>query len=207
MFTLLLAATCILQACQNSDKKENSTTLASDSTLDTIGSSSADDLKDDETGFIQQAAAGGMMEVEAGNLILQKSKNSKVKAFAQMMVKDHTKANADLQIIATSKGLQLPSTFPTEQQKHLNAMKEFSDQGLDRHYMEMMVDDHMKTLDLFRKAAQYNDPDIKAFAAKTIPVLESHYKIANSLNASLQKEKVNNGDDNANVERDAKKPN
>ena len=86
-------------------------------------------------------------------------------------------------------------------------MKEFSDQGLDRHYMEMMVDDHMKTLDLFRKAAQYDDPDIKAFAAKTIPVLESHYKIANSLNASLQKEKVNNGDDNANVERDAKKPN
>ena len=62
-----------------------------------------------------------MMELEAANLILQKSKNAEVKDFAQMMITDHTKANAELQKLATLKGLQLPSTFPAEQQKHLDA--------------------------------------------------------------------------------------
>jgi putative membrane protein len=212
LVVLFITGFCLLQACQSSENKgtennENTTTLASDSTLDTIGTNNKNELKDDETGFIQQAGVGGMMELEAANLVLQKSKNSKVRAFAQMMIKDHTKANAALQKLATNKGLQLPATFPREQQKHLDVLNEFSDKGLDRQYMEMMVSDHIKTLELFRKAATFNDPDIKAFAANTIPVLEGHYKAANSLNDSIQKQKMNNGDDNSNVERDAKKPN
>jgi len=210
LFVLLLTGFCLLQACQgseNKENKENTNTLASDSTLDTIGTNSKADLKDDETGFIQQAGVGGMMEVEAANLILQKSKNAKVKEFAKMMVTDHTKANAELQKLATNKGLKLPATFPKEQQKHLDALGEFSDKGLDRQYMEMMVSDHIKTLELFRKAAQFKDPDIKAYAANTIPVLEAHYKAAKTLNDSLHQEKVNTGQDNSNVERDAKKPN
>jgi len=207
LFVLLLTGFCLLQACRGSEKKENTTTLASDSTLDTIGTNSKADLKDDETGFIKQAALGGMMEVEAGNLILQKSKSAKVKEFAKMMVTDHTKANAELKKLATHKGLQLPATFSVEQQKNLDVLGEFSDQGLDRQYMEMMVSDHLKTLELFRKAAQFKDADIKSFAANTIPVLEAHYKAANALNNSLQQEKVNNGQDNSNIERDAKKPN
>lgn len=207
LIVLLLTGFCLLQACQGSENKENTNTLAADSTLDTIGTNSKADLEDDETGFIQQAGVGGMMEVEAANLILQKSKNNEVKAFAKMMVTDHTKANAALQKLATNKGLQLPATFPAEQQKHLDALREFSDKGLDRQYMEMMVSDHIKTLELFRKAAQFKDPDIKAFAANTIPVLEGHYKAANTLNDNLHKERVNMGQDNSNVERDAKKPN
>jgi putative membrane protein len=207
LFVLLIAAACALQACQSAEKKEETTTLASDSTLDTIGTNSKSDLQDDETAFIQQAAVGGMMEVEVGNKALQKSKNPEVKKFAQMMVTDHTKANTELQKLATNKGLQLPATFPAEQQKHIDALDEFADKGFDRQYMEMMVSDHIKTLELFRKAAAYKDPDIKAFATKTIPVLEGHYKTANTINTAIQKQKMNNGDDNSNVERDAKKPN
>ena len=136
---------------------------------------------------------------------LQKSKNEQVKAFAKMMVTDHTRANAELQGIASAKGLNLPATFPAEQQKHIDVLQEQSDRGFDRMYMEMMVSDHIKTLELFRKAATANDAEIRAFASKTIPVLEGHYKEANALNTRIQKQKMNNGDDNANVERDEKK--
>ena len=40
--------------------------------------------------FATNAAAANMMEIETGNLALKKASNQRVKAFAQMMVKDHT---------------------------------------------------------------------------------------------------------------------
>lgn len=207
LFTLLLAASIGISACNSSEQTNSDTTMAGDSTLDTISKGSQTDLSEDENMFIQQAAAGGMLEVELANQALQKSKNPKVKAFAQMMVTDHSNANLELQKVAENKGLKLPATFPAEQQKHLDMMKEFADRGFDRQYMEMMESDHVATLALFRKAAQYGDIDIKNFAAKTIPVLEKHHKEATVLNEEIQKQKVNNGDDNANVERDAKSNN
>jgi len=204
LFTLLFAATMYLSACNSSEQTNAGGTMAADSTLDTIAKGSQTDLSEDENKFIQEAAAGGMLEVELANQALQKSKNPKVKAFAQMMVTDHSNANLELQKVAANKGLKLPATFPAEQQKHLDMMKEFADRGFDRQYMEMMESQHVATLALFRKAAQYGDIDIKNFANKTIPVLEKHHKEATTLNEEIQKQKVNNGDDNANVERDAK---
>jgi len=204
LFTLLFAATMYLSACNSSEQTNAGGTMAADSTLDTIAKGSQTDLSEDENKFIQEAAAGGMLEVELANQALQKSKNPKVKAFAQMMVTDHSNANMELQKVAANKGLKLPATFPAEQQKHLDMMKEFADRGFDRQYMEMMESQHVATLALFRKAAQYGDIDIKNFANKTIPVLEKHHKEATTLNEEIQKQKVNNGDDNANVERDAK---
>ena len=206
-FALVVVAACSLQACQNSENKEaNNNTLAADSTVDTL-TANASQMAPDETSFIQEAAVLGMMEVEAGSMALQKSKNEKVKGFAQMMVTHHTKANQELQKLATEKGLNLPATFPVEQQKHLNVLKENSDRGFDLQYMEMMASGHIKTLELFRKAATSEDAALKAFATKTIPTLEKHYKEANALNTAMQKEKTNNGDDNANVERDDKSRN
>ncbi len=206
LFTLLVASACTFQACQNTDQNSNNATLASDSTLDTIGTNAKNELHDDETTFIQEAALGGMMEMEAANWVLQKSKNEEVKKFAQMMITDHTKVGADLEKVAVNKGFQLPKTFTEEQQKNLDALKEFSGIGLDRMYMEMMVTEHIKTLALFRKGMSFQDVDLRAFANRAIPVLEKHYKTANELNTKFQKEKSNNGQDNSNVERDAKKP-
>ncbi len=206
LLALLVASVFTFQACQNTDQKNNDSTLASDSTLDTIGTNAKNELHDDETTFIQEAALGGMMELEAANWMLQKSKNEAVKKFAQMMVTDHNKANEELEKVAINKGFQLPATFTADQQKNIDALKEFSGVGLDRTYMEMMVTEHSKTLALFRKGMGFQDPELRAFANRTLPVLEKHYKTANELNTTFQKEKSNNGQDNSNVERDAKKP-
>jgi putative membrane protein len=46
-----------------------------------------------------------MGEIAAGNLMIQKSSNASVKAFATRMVKDHTYANKKLEEIAKAKGL------------------------------------------------------------------------------------------------------
>jgi len=208
LFAFLVVGSCALQACHNSDKTNNASTMAKDSTLDTVSKTAqalGGDLSKEENDFILKAAVGGLMEVAAGNMALQQSTNPKVKAFAQMMVTDHTKAGKELEAVAKSKGLALPATFPKEEQQHMDAMKTVAGDAFDKHYINMMVADHDKTVDLFTLATKYKDPDIKNFATKTLPVIQAHYKVASEMKAAMLKEKMNNGDDILNISTGKKK--
>ena len=198
IIALLIGGACALQACHNSEKKDNSSTMSGDTILDTTSNtaqSMGGKLSEDDTDFIKKAAIGGMMEVEAGNLALQKTKSQAIKDFAQMMITDHTKANTELMAVAKSKGLALPATFPAEEQKHMDMMKTVAGDAFDRHYVQMMVTDHNKTVDLFNVGQKSADSDIKIFASKTLPVIQAHYKAAVKLDSAMQKKKMNNGDD------------
>ena len=60
--------------------------------------------------FILAAAQGGMTEVKLGELAAQNGKRDDVKAFGQMMVKDHSAINDDLKALAAQKGVTLPDS-------------------------------------------------------------------------------------------------
>jgi putative membrane protein len=197
-----------LQSCQSEQKKENSNleTNKSDSLADSLAKTKASSpdalLTDDVKTFILPAAIGGMMEVEAGNLVLQKSGNPEVKAFAAQMVKDHTQANKELEPIAKAKGVTIPTMLPEAQGKHLVQMQTLSGRSLDVHYITMMIKDHASTVALFEQASRYNDPAVTAFVTKTLPVIKGHYQTALKLGKSLNITNVNNGDDFPNVRPD-----
>ena len=59
--------------------------------------------------FVEEAAHGGMAEVEAGKLAQKQASQASVKAFAEHMVTDHTRANDQLKQIAMTKGMTLPT--------------------------------------------------------------------------------------------------
>ena len=61
----------------------------------------------DDNQFVQKAAAAGRMEVEHGRLASQKASNAQVKAFGNMLVKDHTAANQQLMSIAKRKKITI----------------------------------------------------------------------------------------------------
>lgn len=62
--------------------------------------------------FLQQAAIAGMKEVSTGKLAAEKATDRKIKAFGQMMVDDHTKANEELRSLAKLKKVNLPMSRP-----------------------------------------------------------------------------------------------
>ena len=57
----------------------------------------------------QKAAAGGLAEVALGQLAQQNGSSPQVKAFGQRMVTDHGQANQELQQIAQTENLTLPT--------------------------------------------------------------------------------------------------
>jgi len=62
--------------------------------------------------FLQQAAIAGMKEVLTGKLAADKASDKKIRAFGQMMVDDHTKANEELRALAKLKKAELPMSTP-----------------------------------------------------------------------------------------------
>lgn len=130
--------------------------------------------KDDST-FIMEAAIGGLMEVESGNIAQQNAAHARVKDFGAMMVADHNKANDELRSFASSRGMNLPSALPENLQKHMDEMKKMKGRSFDNHYVGMMEDDHQKTIDKFEKQANGGgDAQLKSWAAATLPVLKKH---------------------------------
>src|SRR5688500_555593 len=69
-------------------------------TVSNAVSSMTTDSPDD---FMKSAAQGGAAEVELGKLAAQKAADPEVKKFAQMMVSEHSKANAELKTLAGKK--------------------------------------------------------------------------------------------------------
>ena len=192
---MLMICLCFA-ACQGTDKVSN---VQSDSAPagDPDSAQREDTLKNprnithqskvEEEGdaFLDTAAIGGMVEVELGKLALQQSADAAVKKFARQMVTDHGKANAELKAIGQKLKVLLPEGNLPEVRAHVEALKKYSGKEFDVHYMDMMVKDHVKTLERFRSVNSLS-PEIKDFAAKTLPVLEQHHQMAKEIRAGLK---------------------
>jgi putative membrane protein len=149
----------------------------------------ADGMVRSDRNFMEQAAQNGHAEVEAAKLAQSKSGNEKLKSFAAQMEKDHTKANEELAALASSKNIKLPTEPSAVQKSKAKAMSALEGARFDRQYADTMgVKAHEDTLKMFQKAASgAKDPDVKAFAAKTVPALEQHLKMSRDLRAALGK--------------------
>ena len=191
---LLLAASCSFIACDNRDENGSTDTSNSDNSKNATDSTRGDKPADSSASlssvpasqesieFANKAAAGGMMEVQLGQFAQQNAKSQRVKDFGSMMVTDHSKANEELKTLASTNNITLPATLPADIQKHIDAMTKMKGDAFDKHYMDMMVNDHKKDIAEFQKEANSSTQDaFKSFAAKTLPTLQKHLDSAQAI--------------------------
>lgn len=137
--------------------------------------------------FLEEAATGGMKEVEMGRVVADKASDPAVKAFAERMVKDHGDANKKLADLAQSKGVVPPAELKRGDRRDVDKMAKMSAAKIDRAYMDDMVKDHKKDVKEFEKQAKdAKDPEVKKFAADTLPTLQDHLKQAQDTQSKLK---------------------
>lgn len=185
MKKLFLLSACaatmwLAQACSSASETTTGDTVAANS-ADTASIVLADSV------FIAQAAAGGRAEVELGNLAMAKTTNSSVKDFANMMVTDHTRSNEELMTMAKSKSFMLADSLDGEHKAKADNLRNLSGAEFDRAYAATMVEAHQKMLSLMRTEASTGvDANLKDFATKTAPVVQTHLEHAQKLQSSLR---------------------
>ena len=148
--------------------------------------------------FMKQAAQNGHAEVESSKLALGKASSPDVKTFAEQMVNDHTKAGDELTALAQSKGVKVSNEPSVAQRAKIKLMQSLDGASFDRSYASSTgVSAHQETVSLFRKEAeQGKDPDVRAFAARTLPTLEHHLKMSKDLKAKTGAEKTGSSGNN-----------
>lgn len=137
--------------------------------------------------FIEEAASGGLAEVELGKLAQQKAASEPVKQFGARMVEDHGKANDELKQLAQIKGVSVPAAPDKSHRREVEKLGKLSGAEFDRQYVAHMLSDHRKDVSEFKKASESaKDDDVKAFAGKTLPTLQEHLKLVQSLNDGIK---------------------
>ena len=137
--------------------------------------------------FVMEAARGGLAEVELGKLAAEKGSADAVKQFGKRMADDHAKAAAELKDFADKKGMTLPADLDPKHRQLRDRLAKLTGADFDRAYANEMVKDHKKDVaDFKREAKGAKDPDLKAWAGKTLPTLEDHLKAAQDVQAQVK---------------------
>jgi putative membrane protein len=188
--SMIAGATLAFQACNHTAKDAKDTADSLNKTKDTTSNAMNTGgiaVNSDDAKFATDAANGGMAEVALGKLALTKTSNAAIKDFANMMVTDHSKANDELMAIAKAKNISLPAQPDSAHIKKMDDLSKMNGGDFDKAYVSAMIDGHKKTLDLMNgEAKNGSDTTLKAFAAKTAPVVQTHLDAINKIHDSMK---------------------
>ncbi|QJD98101.1 DUF4142 domain-containing protein [Mucilaginibacter robiniae] len=144
-------------------------------------------LVDDEgAAFIKQATEAGNTEIKAANVAQAKSQNPRVISFAKMMIADHMKAGEELSKIANKKYVNTPSGPNQEHQMKIDSVSKLSGAAFDKAYMQMMVMDHEKVVQLFSDSRNNTSAAIDNFIKENLPKMQMHLDSAKAINSLLK---------------------
>lgn len=139
-------------------------------------------LSTSDATFLTEGARGGLAEVQMARLALQKSRTPALRRFADMMIADHGRANQDMTALAQRKEISPPTSVGAQHQATYDQLAALRGRAFDVAYGKAMVADHKEDLDQYRtEARDGTDPDVKAFAARNVPILERHLQAAERL--------------------------
>ena len=157
--------------------------------------------------FAEKAAYAGNAEVKLGQLAIERSQDPAVKEFAQMMVRDHSKAGNELKQAVKTHDISAPAGLDPEHQQLYDRLSRLRGAEFDREYMKAMVEGHTKvrsmlagrtkesrgTMDRNRGigtsgtagSSTQLDIAVNQWASRSLPTVEEHLRKAQDLEGKL----------------------
>jgi putative membrane protein len=141
----------------------------------------------DEEEFVVESAQGALLEVKLGELAQTNGSAQVVKDFGKMMTKDHSKGYDELKALALQKKITIPARLSKKGQRKYDKLAKKTGHEFDKEYMDYMVEDHDSDIEAFEETVdESKDADIKAWAAKALPMLKQHLEMAKSGYAAVK---------------------
>jgi putative membrane protein len=169
---LMVAITCSLSSCTNSQRSEDLKN-AEENTNTAAFDNESDIIKD--TQFLVDAAEINLEEIQLGQLAHAKAIRGDVKELAIMIEEDHTKSQNDLKELAAKKAMTIPTTVSDNGKEAYDKLNNKNENEFDKEYCNMMVKGHKEAITKFERASRdCVDKEIRAWAAGTLPALRKH---------------------------------
>jgi putative membrane protein len=128
----------------------------------------------DVASFLVKSADARMMDAQEGWLATEKGSSMAVKRYGELMIKDQEELLSEIKKLAKKKNVALPPAISRKKERGRNNLADEADKDFDRKFIKMMTIDHERDVKLFRQATESKDADIRAFAKRYLPMIESH---------------------------------
>lgn len=173
----LLGASLLLGACEDMQNADDAARQSEASTPAAPADGAAPSVvaAPGAQQFVTQIGEGNFYEVEAARIALQRTRSNEMRAFANMMLKDHGRSAEQLKAAAAdgAPGLVVPAGPNERQRAGLAALREAP--NFDSLYLQQQRRAHEESLgDLRRFAAKGEGAALRAFAANAAGVVEGH---------------------------------
>ncbi len=129
--------------------------------------------------YARRDAQAQIFEIAISQLILDKSEDQAVRAFAEQMVTAHTASLEKLRTAAGTMAALLPTALDSNQQTTLFRLENISGMKFNIEYMQMQIDGHKAALELNRRyASAGTDPALRQYASESVPMIQNHLTMA-----------------------------
>ena len=139
-----------------------------------------------DTSFINDAIQGDNAEIKMGQLAQQNGSSQGVKTLGETLVSDHTMAKSQAGNVAQQMGVKPPSGVSQEAQHTYDKLAKLSGAEFDRAFLKDAVKDHRKDIAKYQHEANAKDGPASDMAAKQLPTLEKHLRMAENLETGKQ---------------------
>ena len=139
-----------------------------------------------EKHFLVSVAESGLFEIEASRLAVAHGGSPAVRRFAEATLRDRVAVDTDLQQLAASVGVSLPSQLGDTLRARLDVLRQLTGSDFDRAYARNVgVMAQEETLTAFERAADRHGARVQRFAAEQLPALRKHLEWARELASEL----------------------
>jgi len=175
-FLIYSTAFTLMIACNSETKDSKQLADSINQTKDTATTATEIiTVRENEAEFATNAADASLAEIDLANLAISKTSNEEIKAYANMMLKDHGAAHDELIALAKSKNITLPTKMSGENENKKKELVDKSGQDFDKKYAKLMEENHVKVLAfLEHQARKGTDPDLKNYANNMVPKIKAH---------------------------------
>jgi len=138
--------------------------------------------------FAESAAQSEGYELAAARTALAQSRNPHVRAFAELMIADHTNLWQSLLEAVRASKLAPPRLHVGNDQAHfLYSLQSLRGDDFDREYGRQQTLAHTSALATMRSYAQGgSDANLRRMAAAAAPIIERHLQAARQLQESVK---------------------
>jgi putative membrane protein len=146
--------------------------------------------KQKDADFVYEVVASSYGEIKLAEVANQKSRTPQVKKIAELLLTDHTSSLNELKTLAQAKAISVPVEETDASKRKLENIAEESGEAFDEKWCSEMKDRHEKDIEVFEKRMDdTEDPDLKAFIDKTLPVLKKHHESLEACEEALENKK------------------
>ena len=129
--------------------------------------------------FLVTAARTDMTQAHEGQMARDQASRTDVKDFGKTLVDDHSASYTQLSQLAAREGVAIPKGINVSQNRDIVQLGHLKGDRFDRQFARDEVSNYRQLVATFqREARQGHDADVKAYAAKELPVLEKHLQLA-----------------------------